>query len=84
MNIRKRMTLNYRVIKKDIVEALDDIQAFEEKMVSLLLKYPTYKYNLDLYEEEGKWIVDLKIDKDEEQSNIEGVGWNSKRITTPE
>jgi hypothetical protein len=68
------MTLNYRIEKDNLLDALNDIEAFEEKMEEFMVKHPAYNYVLDVQEptsEEVKWVVELKIDKDEQTNTKE-------------
>lgn len=75
------MILNYKIKRKSLVEALDEIQAFEEKMEVLIEKYPNYSYNLEIEKEtttDPKWVVDLKIIRDEQRKINQSTEWNKE------
>ena len=72
------MTLNYTVRRKSLMQALDEIQAFETKMDVFIEKYPHYSYNLEIEKEttaDPHWVVDLKISRDERETN-KGTEWH--------
>jgi len=61
--------------KDTIKEALDDIDSFVTKMSLFQKDHPEYAYDIDLkrntkIRSEYKWVVYLKVTKDEKQENI--------------
>lgn len=67
------METNYRMVKDNLIEALEDIEEFKTKMVKFIDKYPTYNYSIEIDKQELadklKWVVDVKINK-HEHTNI--------------
>jgi len=66
------MILNYRIEEEDLTTALEEIDKFKEKMELFIIKYPKYNYVLNLDRDlnlSPKWIIDLKIKKDEHENN---------------
>ena len=62
------MNDTYKIEKDNIVEALDDIDRFVQKMEKFKTKHPSYSYNIDIKEDEEKlhnWIIELNVNKDE-------------------
>ena len=62
------MLLEYKVEKAELLDALNDIEEFEEKMVTFMEKYPSYRYNLKIDKATStnpNWVVNLTIEKDE-------------------
>ena len=59
----------YTIEKDNIIEALEDIDKFRQKMDKFKDKHPNYDYEIDIKEDEkqlNKWIVELKVSKDED------------------
>ena len=61
--------------KETIIEALDDVQGFLGKMEMFMEKYPNYNYDIQIERalnsrNNNKWVVQLKVIKDEEPENI--------------
>lgn len=61
------MILNYKRQNKSLIELLNEIEAFEDKMANFIERYPAYSYNLSLdkNQESDIWVSELKIVKDE-------------------
>ncbi len=63
----------YVIEKYNIVDALNDIEAFVNRMEKFKDKHPNYRYNIDIgrdTKDNPKWSIELKINKDEPE-NIE-------------
>lgn len=59
----------YTIEKDNIIEALEDIDKFKQKMDKFKGKHPNYDYEIDIKEDEkqlNNWIVELKVSKDED------------------
>lgn len=70
------MILNYKTKRKSLVQALNEIQAFQEKMEAFMEKYPRYSYNLDIEKEtttNPHWVVDLNITCNEQETNQDTI-----------
>ena len=61
------MILHYKRQNKSLVDLLNEIEAFEDKMANFIERYPTYSYDLSLNKDQKSdiWISELKIVKDE-------------------
>lgn len=57
----------FRMTKSSIVDVLNEIERFENKMSIINEKYAKYDYdiNIDRDEQSNKWIVELKVKRDE-------------------
>lgn len=66
------MTKEYIIYKGTATEALESIDGFIEKMRLFMEKYAGYSYKIKLSEEadnaQGRWVVDLKVSKNEQIS----------------
>lgn len=65
--------------KETIIEALNDIDSFKDKMGIFIEKYPYYSYTVDIKpcskeRNKNKWIVELivKVDESARQKAVEG------------
>jgi len=68
--------------KETVIEALDDIQSFIDKMTIFQTAYPNYEYSIQIRKPRNnrtniKWIVELNVLKNEHPQNIE----RAKRLT---
>lgn len=59
------MTKVFRVKRKDVLEALDEIDRFMEKMDLFLKEHPGYSYKLEIKKTRRDWEIYLTIDKDD-------------------
>lgn len=65
------MTVNkYIAKKKSAVEALNEIDAFVEKMEKFMERHPEYSYKVLITKNENnqdiyKWIIELNVHKNE-------------------
>lgn len=69
------MTKEFISEKETIIEALDDIQGFLNKMEMFMEKYPSYEYDIKIdrisnTRSNKNWVVQLKVIKDEKPENI--------------
>lgn len=69
------VTKQYRSEKETVIEALEDIESFISKMDLFKVAYPSYSYQVDINpnsnkRSKNKWVVDLKVIKDEKQEDI--------------
>ena len=58
----------YIIEKDNIVEVLEDVSKFTQKMDKFKTKHSNYDYSIDIKEDEkqlNNWIVELKVSKDE-------------------
>ena len=61
MNIKKQ----YRVKKTNIIEALEEIDAFLEKIELFTKKYPEYSYEFKITKTKKYWEILLTLIKNE-------------------
>lgn len=60
------MNNTYLIKVKNIKEALDNIDSFEEKLQKMKRKNPEYKAKVALFKELGHWIIELNISNEDE------------------
>jgi len=68
--------------KETIIEALDDIQSFINKMSIFMEAYPNYEYEIKIKKPQKtrtnvKWIIELNVLKHEHTKDRQGT----KRLT---
>jgi len=65
------MNNTYIIEKENIVEVLDDIEAFKKTMSKFMNDYDHYSYDIKIIENPNnqKWIVELNVRKDEPKDN---------------
>lgn len=65
------MNNTYIIEKENIVEVLDDIEAFKRTMSKFMDEYEHYSYDIKIIENPNnlKWIVELNVRKDEPKNN---------------
>ena len=65
------MNNTYIIEKENIVEVLDDIEAFKKTMSKFMNEHEHYSYNIKIIENPNnqKWIVELNVRKDEPEDN---------------
>jgi len=59
------MFKHYKVIKENVIDLLDDLDYFEEKMEVFNKKYNGYSYEIKINKEGNTWEGDVKITKNE-------------------
>lgn len=55
----------YRRTSKDILEALEDVDKFTEKMELFMKEYPNYSYSMEIKKNKKNWEVLFTVNKDE-------------------
>ena len=65
------MNNTYIIEKDNIVDVLDDIEAFKKTMSKFMDEYSNYSYDIKIIENPNnqKWIVELNVRKDELKDN---------------
>lgn len=67
------MNNTYIMYSNDIVDVMNQIESFQESMITFLEKFPHYSYDIDIKEleedKDAKWRVDIKVTTDEESIN---------------
>jgi hypothetical protein len=63
------MTKEFIVYRDTLIEALNHLEDFSEKMDSFVEKRPEYSYDSTIEEKGTSWEIIVKVNKDE-QTNI--------------
>lgn len=65
------MSNNYYVVKDNLIDALEHIEKFEEKMEIFTDKHPGTVYSIKIDKLEDKWEVNIYIRTKDERENYQ-------------
>ena len=60
------MVKTYTSKKKKIIDALNEVDKFIEKMDLFMKEHPNYSYDLNIQKQRNNWEIRLTVTKDEQ------------------